>query len=528
MKEPIDIIRKYDEIPKIYRCTFWCTFFVGMLTHLYILTNKLPTFDDMLCLNSFGGSFNLGRWFLGILGLVKYKVLGNYSMPMLNGTLAILFIAVFACFVNAVLRNDNILVGMLIGIMLVVFPTIAGNLSFMFTGYYYSIAMVLLGAGVLLISQGKKVWVFISGSFLLTLSLAIYQAYYPLGIGLFLIILMLDCIEGKEDFRKLLKKAFRYLGGLLLGLLFYFPINSLWLKIMHIEMGTHKGVDHMSQIPLRELPKKISMTYQAFFEMLSENYYGITGNIWIRLAVVLLLLTALLIMVGISLQLIKKKKYAICFLLWIFILMFPIGIHSIYIMVEEQYLYTLMIYADVLLFIFPLVLCEKFIVYEKTEKKTAVTATWITGILNWLVTLTVLFSGIFYIYQDNAAYLEAELSLSAAKSYYTTLITQIKSLDGYQEDMEVVLIGDNQDSTIYEIRREFFQEVEIGGIYETDRVVKGVDRGRFMKYYCGYDQKVTEDISGIEKEEWQDMLDYPNDGSMKIIGDKIVIKFSKK
>ena len=142
MKEPIDIIRKYDEIPKIYRCTFWCTFFVGMLAHLYILTNKLPTFDDMLCLNSFGGSFNLGRWFLGILGLVKYKVLGNYSMPMLNGTLAILFIAVFACLVNAVLRNNNILVGMLIGIMLVVFPTIAGNLSFMFTGYYYSIAMV--------------------------------------------------------------------------------------------------------------------------------------------------------------------------------------------------------------------------------------------------------------------------------------------------------------------------------------------------------------------------------------------------
>ena len=89
-----------------------------------------------------------------------------------------------------------------------------------------------------------------------------------------------------------------------------------------------------------------------------------------------------------------------------------------------------------------------------------------------------------------------------------------------------MLIGDNQDSTIYEIRREFFQDVEIGGIYETDRVIKGIDRGRFMKYYCGYDQELTEDISGIRQEDWQSMPDYPEDGSIKIVEDRIVVKFS--
>lgn len=522
MKEPVDILRKYNKIPKIYRYTFWCTFFVGMLTHLYILTNKLPTFDDMLCLNSFGGSFGLGRWFLGVLGLLKYKILGNYSMPMLNGTLAILLVALFACLINKILENDNILVAMLMGIILVVFPTIAGNLSFMFTGYYYSFSMVLLGVGILLISKGRKVWILVSGSFLLTLSLAIYQAYFPLGIGLLLIILILDTMKGDKGFSELFRKACRYLAGLLLGLLFYFLLNNLWLKIMHMEMVSHKGVNQMSQLPLQELPRRISFTYRAFFKMLSENYYGITGNIWIRMMVLLLFAGTILILGKRSVCLIKEKKYLVFALLWVFILLFPIGIHSIYIMVEEQYLYTLMIYADVLLFIFPLVLCEEYIRLEKISGKV-----WImTGILNWMITLLVVFAGIFYVYQDNAAYLEAELSLSAAKSYYTTLITRIKSLEGYQEGMEVVLIGKNQDSTIYEIRREFFQEVEIGGIYETDRVVKGIDKERFMKYYCGYDQKVTEDDSGIDKAEWQDMPNYPNDGSMRIIGNAIVVKFS--
>lgn len=524
MMEPIDVVKKYEKIPKIYRYTFWCTFFVGMLTHLYILTNKLPTFDDMLCLNSFGGSFGLGRWFLGMLGLIKYKVLGNYSMPMLNGTLAILGVAVFACLVNAILENKNILVAILTGIMLVVFPTIAGNLSFMFTGYYYSVAMILLGTGVLLIKQEKKIWMLVLGGFLLTLSLAIYQAYYPLGIGLFLVSLIMDGLRKDESFWELFKRALWDLAGLLLGLLFYFPLNRIWLNIMHMEMASHKGVNQMSQISLEEFPKRISLTYQAFFQMLSGNYYGMTGNIWIRLAIVLLLGVTLFLLIKGSIPLLKQKKYFEYILLWAFILMLPLGIHSIYIMVEEQYLYTLMIYADVLLFIFPLVLCEKLVIREKEVRKVS----GITGSVNWIITLIVIFAGIFYIYQDNAAYLEAELSLSAAKSYYTSLITQIKSQEEYSEEMEVILIGANQDGTVYEIRREFFQDVEIGGIYETDRVVKGIDRGRFMKYYCGYDQNVTEDISDIKEEEWIDMPDYPNDGSIKIVENKIIVKFSDK
>lgn len=524
MKEPIDIVKKYYRIPIIYRRTFWITFLVGMLTHLYILTNKLPTFDDMLCLNSFGGSFGFGRWFLGVLGLIKYKILGNYSMPMLNGTLAVLLVAIFACLVNAILDNKNGLVAVITGIMLVAFPTIAGNLSFMFTGYYYSLAMVLLGVGILLIKQGKRFFLLVSGSFLLTLSLAIYQAYYPLGAGLLLILLILDCFKGEKSFQELLKKAFWYLGGLLLGLVFYFPLDRLWLKIMHMERTSHKGMDQMGQISLRELPERISHTYRAFFQMLSGNYYGMTGNIWIRLAIVVLLFAAVFLLIKKSICMIKHKEYMVCALMWVFCLLFPIGIHSIYVMVEERYLYTLMIYADVLLFIFPLILCEKCIELDKAGGIVSKP----TGIVNWLVTLVVIFSGIFYIYQDNAAYLEAELSLSAAKSYYTTLITQIKSLEGYREDMEVVMAGENRDSTVYEIRREFFQDVEIGGIYESDRVVKGIDRGRFMKYYCGYDQKVTDDTFGIEKEEWQDMPDYPNDGSIRIVGDKIIVKFGEQ
>ncbi len=523
MKEPVEILKKYDSIPKIYRYTFWCTFLIGMVTHLYILTNKLPTFDDMLCLNSFGGSFSLGRWFLGILGLVKYKILGNYSMPMLNGTLAIFLIAIFACLVNAILENDNILVAMLAGGMLVVFPTIAGNLSFMFTGYYYSFAMVLLGGGVWLIKSGKRIWRLTAGSFLLTLSLAIYQAYYPLAIGLFLVILILDSVKGDESVQDLLKKAFWYFAGLVIGLLLYFLLNQFWLKIMHMGMTSHKGVDQMSKMSLQELLGRISMTYRAFLRMFTKNYYGMTGNIWIKLAIGLLLMSAIFILIKRSASMIVQKKHLECALLWVFVLLLPIGIHSIYIMVNERYLYTLMIYADVLLFIFPIILCDKIIRCEKIEGKIS----RVMGVVNWLVTIMVIFSGIFYVYLNNAAYLEAELSLSAAKSYYTTLITQIKSQEGYREDMEVVLIGDNRDGTVYEISEDFFQDIDIGGIYGTDRIVKGIDKERFMKYYCGYDQNITTDISGLVEESWLSMPCYPNDGAIKIVENKIIVKFSE-
>lgn len=522
MTEPVELLKKYNRIPKIYRYTFWGTFLTGILTHLYVLTNKLPTSDDILCLYSFGGSFGLGRWFLGILGLLKYKILGNYSMPALNGILTILLLAVFACLVNLIFENDNVLTAVLTGVMIVVFPTIAGNLIYMFTGYYYSLAIILTGAGVLLIKRGQKCWWLIAGSFLLTLSLGIYQAYFPLAIGLLLSSLILDTLKGNRSFRELLKEGFRYLLGLILALGFYFPLNKIWLKVMNTEMASYRGMDRMGKIVLREIPDKIALTYKAFIQMLLSNYCGMTGNIWIRLSIFLLLMITLFFLIKKSIQLLKQKKYLICSILWVFILLFPIGIHSIYIMIEGEALYTLMIYADVLLFVFPLMLCEQIVREERADGSISK----MTGILNWLTTCIMIFSAIFYIYLDNAAYLKMELSFSAAKSYYTTLITQIKSQEGYREDMEVVLIGENQDSTIYKMKEDIFQEVEIAGVLDTEWEIRGIDQELFMKYYCGYDQNITDDISTIDKEKWQDMPHYPNDGSIKIVDDKVIVKYS--
>ena len=62
---------------------------IGIFTHMYILTNKLLNFDEILNLFSKGATLELGRWGLE---LTKY-IFPNYSMPVFNGMLSIFLIS---------------------------------------------------------------------------------------------------------------------------------------------------------------------------------------------------------------------------------------------------------------------------------------------------------------------------------------------------------------------------------------------------------------------------------------------------
>ena len=79
---------------------------IGLIAHLYMFTNKLPNYDDML-INSFGATFRLGRWFLWLLGAVAYHLDLVYSLPWVNGILSLLFLAVAAMLMVDVLNIKN-------------------------------------------------------------------------------------------------------------------------------------------------------------------------------------------------------------------------------------------------------------------------------------------------------------------------------------------------------------------------------------------------------------------------------------
>lgn len=66
---------------------------IGIITNIYIFTNKMSFHDDIGCLFSVGVTYSSGRWFLGVLGSLINTLYGNYSLPVLEGLISIFFIS---------------------------------------------------------------------------------------------------------------------------------------------------------------------------------------------------------------------------------------------------------------------------------------------------------------------------------------------------------------------------------------------------------------------------------------------------
>ena len=56
----------------------------GIITHLYMLTNKLPNWDDLTVFWGYGVGAENGRWMIPKL----HEIGGVWSVPALNGMLA--------------------------------------------------------------------------------------------------------------------------------------------------------------------------------------------------------------------------------------------------------------------------------------------------------------------------------------------------------------------------------------------------------------------------------------------------------
>ena len=74
------------------RFAFLCTFICGLFVHMYMLTNKFPNHDDIVCLFRNDETVTSGRWFLPVL----IGISSGYSLPWLNGVLALLYLSLLS------------------------------------------------------------------------------------------------------------------------------------------------------------------------------------------------------------------------------------------------------------------------------------------------------------------------------------------------------------------------------------------------------------------------------------------------
>ena len=133
---------------------------------------------------------------------------------------------------------------------------------------------------------------------------------------------------------------------------------------------------------------------------------------------------------------------------------------------------------------------------------------------------------IWFCRYSNVSYLKADLLHQRATSYYTTLITRIQSAEGYNEEFPIAYVNANQNVSLKTV--SITSDLYVACI-PPNTFLHDYSWKAFIHEICGFSQEEVDSAMLSEVTEWeevQNMPAYPNDGSVQVINDVIVVKIS--
>ncbi len=485
-----------------YKSIFLITLISGILIHLYIITNKLTNWDDIAGIFISDGWLEFGRWGINF----KQLIFPHVSIPLFNGIMALIFVSLSACLICDILdiktKNNRIL----IGIILVSFPVLAGTFSYMFLAHAFMLGFLLSVLSVYFAKKDNKYFTILS-IVLLILSLSIYQAYISITATLLLILLIKDCINIKNT-KQIIYKALKFLAILFFGLLFYMVITKIILKVFQTSFANYQSMDSMGKLSVFGIVRGIYRCYAHLVEQIIRKHIMVP-TISTRLFYTIVILLDIGFICYILWKNRKNKLNLLMMLL--FIILVPITMNMVYILNENVEYHGIMMYGDCFIYIILVLFIDKVAKKYRTALK------------------FIIFAQVFlYIGIINQYYLEMQLSYENAYSFYQTVITNIMNTPGYDENSKISIIGKYNSKELY--TESYKDYVYFTGIPNGYDMINAYSKIQFINYFLGFNGnfiKEDEVKDYLENnEEFKNMPIYPYYGSVRKIDDIIVVKLS--
>ena len=482
------------------RLPFFSALGFGLAAYGFCMTNKIPVGDDLVALFDKGATTVSGRYGLELLRFVMPDV----SMPWIYGLLSILLLSAAVCVSIRVFSIRSPLLQILCAGVFVCFPAEAGTMLYMFTAAPYALALLLTTLGVYLFTAGKKGRWLLS-PLLIAFSCSIYQGYFSIAASYCVIFMLqlLCCTEKSAG--EVFREGVKMLAMLLEALAFYALALLVASRLLGFPL-LHEVINGRQSFPIRFL-----VAYSAWLKTLLRGYFGYVPNSLSRaMHAVLLLSTGL----AIAFRL-RKKGSASCLLLALLCLfLYPLSCYCLYLLADNSYIHSLSLYSFASLYLLCAVLLDG---WEAVPARTARGAA--------SVALAVILCG--NIYYANALYLRYDLRFKEVKSLYTVMLTRVFGIPGFEEGTRLAIVGDAPEM-VYDLDRHFtdaplsLPSLELGS---TDYAELIVSR------YLGFDipfADAEETAALAENEIVAAMPVYPAEGSIRKIGDVIVVRFGEK
>lgn len=488
-----------------YRVPLLASLFWGLLAHMFAFTNKLVNHDEVAGLLNKGMTLSSGRWGLDVLSYIFPDV----SMPWIYGIISLLLLGTAVCMMVRIFSIRRRLFQILLAGLVVTFPSQTGTFTYMFTASAYAAAFFLAVAAVWLL--GRKGWHYrLLALGCMVFSLSIYQSYVAVTAGLLILVLirqlLTECQPGP-----VIKKGFLFVGFLALSLGIYYGATQLLLRLQRMELNGYAAANISFQ--LSDILQNAGRAYEAFRDFFKSNTHGIIPGVgalaahWVCAGAgcFLLLLWSW-----------EKRKQPLTVLLWGLLGLIPLAVNCMFLFTTPASIHTLVLYGFVAVYILILLTAQFCRPSADVCRRLAME----------LISLALGFIIISNTYVSNQVYLNLYLKYENAYSFYTSLYADLKMTPGYTRDTKIALLGDYFVPAYY--AREFPEALRIQGaegFLPTD-----YSYSYFLGYYLGvYITVPTEAETAVilQSPEYRQMPVYPAYGSIRTIGDIIVVKLSE-
>ena len=488
-----------------WKVCFWSAIVVGLIAHLYKITNWLPNWDSLVFRYDSQNMVALGRWFLPIVSAPS----SFYDLPWLTGLLAIVFHALGAvCICKMFGVQKNITAG-LIGATVVSFPTVTSVMLYNYVADAYALSFLLACIAVLFMTGEKPKY--LVAAVLIALSVGIYQAYITVTIMLLLCYLILETMQKETEIKPLLCKCGKLLLTGVAGMALYYLVLMTVLKVTGSTLLEYQGFGNAVALAGLDILGSLYTIKESFVSYFFDFSNRVT--VFGAVNVVVFVLTVIFYLAHVIRNKLKITKVL---LLVVFAIALPFGASILSFVNSSIDYHNLMKMGFFVFYLFFL------LQYEWKTPKFNATKSWVTlAIAAVLVFNQIVIANISY----------HKLTMSYEKSYGTLIriADRIEQTEGTQDCDSILVLGALAGSEAYS--SNFAPDMTgttDGWILRADDETVGQSvLCSALNDYCGknYTFLVGEEKEALlEKVDLSDVGNWPEKNSICVVDDVILIK----
>lgn len=287
---------------------------VGLVSHLYKLTNWLPNWDSLVFRYDAQNMLKIGRWFLPVASAPS----SYYDLPFFTGLTALVLFALGAVCICCMFDVKKPLTAALIGAAVISFPSVTSVLLYNYIADAYALSFLLACVAALLLTREKpRMWI---AALLIALSVGIYQAYVTVTIMLLLCYLIKTVMRTDITIKTVLKQSGIFLASGIAGMVLYYVVLTVLLKVTGTTLLEYQGVSGAASLSDINLLGSLYIVKETFVNCFLDFSNGF--NVFSVVNITVFVLTAAVYLA----EVIKNKLPFLKIVVWgVLVLLLPVG-----------------------------------------------------------------------------------------------------------------------------------------------------------------------------------------------------------